>query len=41
VFLDRLMRVPGIRMVNPPEMVLSVQTQGYELRGCVVACDRP
>jgi cytochrome P450 len=41
VFLDRLLRVPGIRMVKPPQMVLSVQTQGYELRGCIVACDKP
>lgn len=41
VFLDRLLRVPGIRMQRKPDMVLSVQTQGYELRGCIVACDRP
>lgn len=41
VFLDRLMRVPGIRMAKQPEIILSVQTQGYELRGCVVACDKP
>lgn len=40
VFLDRMLRVPGIRMVKPPEMILSVQTQGYELRGCIVACDK-
>ena len=40
VFLDRLFRVPGIRLVKPPELILAVQTQGYELRGCIVACDR-
>ena len=40
VFLDRLFRVPGIRMVKTPELVLAIQTQGYELRGAVVACDR-
>lgn len=40
VFLDRLFRVPGIRLVKPPELILAVQTQGYELRGCVIACDR-
>jgi cytochrome P450 len=40
VFLDRLLRVPGIRMQKTPDMVLSVQTQGYELRGCIVACDK-
>jgi cytochrome P450 len=39
VFLDRLFRVPGIRLVKPPELILAVQTQGYELRGCIVACD--
>lgn len=40
VFLDRLFRVPGIRLVKAPEMILAVQTQGYELRGCIVACDK-
>jgi len=40
VFLDRMMRVPGIRMERKPDLVLSVQTQGYELRGCIVACDK-
>jgi cytochrome P450 len=40
VFLDRLLRVPGIRMAKKPQMILSVQTQGYELRGCIVTCDR-
>jgi cytochrome P450 len=40
VFLDRLLRVPGIRMEKKPELVLSVQTQGYELRGAIVACER-
>jgi cytochrome P450 len=40
VFIDRLLRVPGIRIQKKPEMVLSVQTQGYELRGCIVACDK-
>jgi cytochrome P450 len=40
VFIDRLLRVPGIRLEKTPEMVLSVQTQGYELRGAIVACDK-
>jgi cytochrome P450 len=40
VFLDRLLRVPGIRLAKKPEMILSVQSQGYELRGAVVTCDR-
>jgi cytochrome P450 len=40
VFLDRLFRVPGIRLERKPDLVLSIQTQGYELRGGIVACDR-
>lgn len=40
VFIDRLFRVPGIRLVKPPELILAVQTQGYELRGCIIACDK-
>jgi cytochrome P450 len=40
VFLDRLFRVPGIRLAKKPDLILSVQSQGYELRGAVVTCDR-
>jgi cytochrome P450 len=40
VFLDRLLRVPGIRLAKSPQMALGVQTQGYELRGAIVACDK-
>lgn len=39
VFLDRLFRLPGIRMVSEPEMIWNPYIQGYELRGAVVACD--
>jgi cytochrome P450 len=39
IFLDRLFRLPGIRMVSEPAILWSEQIQGYELRGCVVACD--
>lgn len=39
IFLDRLFRLPGIRMEREPEILWSPQIQGYELRGCVVACD--
>lgn len=39
VFLDRLFRLPGIRLVSEPEIQWNAQIQGYELRGAVVACD--
>jgi cytochrome P450 len=39
-FLDRLLRVPGIKLENPPKVSWSMSTQGYELRGAVVTCDR-
>jgi cytochrome P450 len=40
VFLDRLLRVPGIRLVSEPRISCNLSTQGYELRGAIVACDR-
>lgn len=39
IFLDSLLRLPGIRMEREPEILWNQQIQGYELRGCVVACD--
>ena len=39
VFLDALLRVPGIRLAKPPEVLWSAAINGYELRGAVVACD--
>lgn len=39
IFLDRLMRVPGIRLAKPPVMTLASNTQSYEIREAVVACD--
>ncbi len=39
IFLERMFRLPGIRMVTEPTVFWSEQIQGYELRGCVVACD--
>jgi cytochrome P450 len=39
IFLDRLLRVPGIRLVKPPQVGWNWSTQGYELRGAIVACD--
>jgi cytochrome P450 len=39
-FLDRLLRVPGFKLVKPPTVGWSLSTQGYELRDAVVTCDR-
>ncbi|MDE2405896.1 MAG: cytochrome P450 [Sphingomonadales bacterium] len=39
VFIDRLFRLPGIRLVSPPEIQWNPGIHGYELRGAIVACD--
>lgn len=38
VFVDALLRVPGVRLANPPEVLWSGTT--YELRGAYVECDK-
>jgi cytochrome P450 len=40
MFLDRLMRVPGIRLVSEPQMLWNANTQGYEIRKMTVHCDK-
>jgi hypothetical protein len=40
VFLDRLMRVPGIRLEREPQIGWSDLLSAYELRGAMVGCDR-
>ena len=41
VLLDRLFRVPGIRLVRPPEITwVPPMLQMYELRNGILACDR-
>jgi cytochrome P450 len=40
VFLDRLMRVPGIRLERAPDMGWNEMLTGYELRNAVVVCDK-
>lgn len=40
VFVDRLLRVPGIRLERAPDMLWNAMLSGYELRNAVVACDR-
>jgi cytochrome P450 len=39
IFLDRMFRLPGIRLVSEPRIIWNSYIQGYELRGAVVACD--
>lgn len=40
VFVDRLFRVPGIRLERAPDMLWNGPLMSYELRNAVVACDR-
>jgi cytochrome P450 len=40
VFLDRLLRVPGVRLVRPPVVSWFDAVQGYELHGAIVECDK-
>lgn len=41
VFLDRLLRVPGVRLVRAPDIHFLPPLLGtYELRNCVIACDQ-
>ncbi len=40
VFLDRLLRVPGIRLEREPDLCWTDELMGYELRNAVVTCDR-
>lgn len=40
VFLDRLLRVPGVRLVRPPDIrFLPPLLWSYELRNAIIACD--
>ncbi len=38
VFLDTLLRVPGVRLANPPTLGWCAPIQGYELHGAFVEC---
>jgi cytochrome P450 len=40
VFLDRLLRLPGIRLKREPDLCWTNELMGYELRNAVVTCDR-
>jgi len=40
VFLDRLMRVPGIRLERAPDMLWNAPLMSYELRDAIIGCDK-
>ena len=40
IFLDRLMRVPGIRLEREPDMSWDDGVMSYELRGATITCIR-
>jgi cytochrome P450 len=40
VFIDALLRIPGIRLARPPVMGWLEEINGYELHGAIVECDR-
>lgn len=40
VFIDALLRLPGIRLVQRPTMGWMEEINGYELHGAIVECDR-
>ncbi len=39
IFLDRLLRLPGIRLSRAPDIGWNALIAGYELRGAVLSCD--
>jgi cytochrome P450 len=39
IFLDRLLRVPGIRLARTPDIGWNALIAGYELRGATLTCD--
>jgi cytochrome P450 len=39
VFIDALLRVPGIRLAKPPTLGWIEEINGYELHGAIVECE--
>lgn len=39
IFIDRLFRIPGLRLEKPPKLTWFDGTQGYELRDMIITCD--
>jgi hypothetical protein len=40
VFLDRLFRIPGLRLTRAPTMGWCQELLSYELRDAIIECDR-
>lgn len=40
IFIDALLRVPGIRLAKPPTLGWLEEINGYELHGAVVECEK-
>jgi cytochrome P450 len=40
VFLDKMLRLPGIRLAKSPRVGWDESIMGYELRDAIVTCDR-
>jgi cytochrome P450 len=40
MFLDSIMRVPGIRLAHEPTMLWNSNTQSYEIRDMMIYCDQ-
>ncbi len=40
IFLDRLFRVPGLKLERDPDISWNDQLKSYELRNAMIACDR-
>jgi len=40
IFIDKLLRLPGVRLANPPQVTWNERIMGYELHGAYVECDR-
>lgn len=40
IFIDRMFRVPGIKLARAPDISWHPGVQGYELRNAIVTCDR-
>ena len=40
IFLDQMMRIPGVRLERAPDMTWNASVQGYELRNAIIVCDK-
>jgi hypothetical protein len=40
IFIDALLRIPGVQLAIPPEVTWNERIMGYELHGAYVECDR-